>query len=117
RVIRRIRCKKLDAINGWVRRRSGYCRSLVRDNARDIGKNRGRGRKRCAEKGSARLHESLRTRACTDNRAIETQMESSRRVRRSMQQAIEIRSLPTLAHCFPRSFTLITHLMWLLAQN
>src|SRR5438132_758343 len=35
-------------------------------------------------------------------------MESSRRVRRSMQQSIEIRSLPTLTHCFPRNFTLIT---------
>src|SRR5207244_11161968 len=49
------------------------------------------------------------TRRSSDlNRAIETQMESSRRVRRSMQQSIEIRSLPTFAHCYPRSFTLIT---------
>jgi hypothetical protein len=33
--------------------------AFVRDNTRDIGKDRSRGRKRCAEKGSARLHQSV----------------------------------------------------------
>jgi hypothetical protein len=59
-------------MNGLIRRRFGYYRSLVRDNAREIGKDRGRGRKRSAEKGSARLHESLPTPSCTDKLAIET---------------------------------------------
>src|SRR6476646_280593 len=58
-VIRRLRRKKLDAINEPVGRRFRYCRRFFRHNARHIGKNCGRRRKRCSEEGSARVHESL----------------------------------------------------------
>jgi hypothetical protein len=51
--------ERLDAPDVLVGGRFRYCGSFFRGNVRDIGKNCGRRRKRCAEKGSARVHESL----------------------------------------------------------